>query len=153
MQVFFSPKGGCTAAIVAAVGKAKSSVLVQAYSFTSPEIVVALIAAHQRGVAVQAILDKREQYDATITTLNKYTKLAVLAAAGVPVKLDFRHLIAHNKVMVLDGATVITGSFNFTQEAESSNAENLLVIRDKQLAAAYTNNWQAHAAHSVDYVP
>jgi len=54
--------------------------------------------------------------------------------------------------MVIDGETVITGSFNFTTAAERQNAENLLVIRDKALAARYAENWQAHAAHSARYV-
>jgi phosphatidylserine/phosphatidylglycerophosphate/cardiolipin synthase-like enzyme len=59
--------------------------------------------------------------------------------------------IAHNKVMVIDGLIVITGSFNFTKAAEESNAENLLVIDDAQLAEKYAKNWQEHFAHSVPY--
>ena len=53
--------------------------------------------------------------------------------------------------MVIDGETVITGSFNFTKAAEESNAENLLVIRDATLAKKYADNWQAHARHSEPY--
>ncbi len=68
------------------------------------------------------------------------------------VKIDSEHAIAHNKVMVVDGETVITGSFNFTKAAEENNAENLLVIRDKKLAKRYAENWQEHAGHSEAYV-
>jgi phosphatidylserine/phosphatidylglycerophosphate/cardiolipin synthase-like enzyme len=57
-QAYFSPKGGCTEAIVAEISKAKSNVIVQAYSFTSEPIAAALIAAHRRGVAVAVIVDK-----------------------------------------------------------------------------------------------
>ena len=39
--------------------------------------------------------------------------------------------------MVIDGATVITGRLNFTKAAETSNAENLLVILSPELAAKY----------------
>ena len=53
--------------------------------------------------------------------------------------------------MVIDGETVITGSFNFTKAAEESNAENLLVIQDPVLAAKYLANWSAHAEHSESY--
>jgi phosphatidylserine/phosphatidylglycerophosphate/cardiolipin synthase-like enzyme len=67
---------------------------------------------------------------------------------GIPVKIDAQHAIAHNKVMVIDGETVITGSFNFTKAAEESNAENLLIIHDKKLASLYIKNWQEHAQHS-----
>jgi len=69
----------------------------------------------------------------------------------VPVRIDAKHAIAHNKVMVIDAEVVITGSFNFTRQAEQSNAENLLVIRDKLIAKRYTENWQAHADHSEPY--
>ena len=54
--------------------------------------------------------------------------------------------------MIIDGETVLTGSFNFTKAAQEKNAENLLIIRDKALAAQYTQNWDAHRAHSQLYV-
>jgi phosphatidylserine/phosphatidylglycerophosphate/cardiolipin synthase-like enzyme len=49
------------------------------------------------------------------------------------VKIDAQHTIAHNKVIIIDGETVITGSFNFTKAAEESIAENLFVILDQNL--------------------
>jgi phosphatidylserine/phosphatidylglycerophosphate/cardiolipin synthase-like enzyme len=54
--------------------------------------------------------------------------------------------------MIIDGQTVITGSFNFTKAAEENNAENLLVIRDRKLAERYTKNWREHERHSEVYV-
>jgi phosphatidylserine/phosphatidylglycerophosphate/cardiolipin synthase-like enzyme len=59
----------------------------------------------------------------------------VLANQGVPTKIDATHAIAHNKVMIIGGETVITGSFNFTKAAQARNCENLLIIRDQALAA------------------
>lgn len=58
-QVFFSPRGGCTEAIIKEIDQAKSAVFVQAYSFTSAPIAKALLNAHKRGVKVQAIQDRR----------------------------------------------------------------------------------------------
>jgi len=57
-QVYFSPRGGCTEAVVENLNKATNSVLVQAYSFTSTPIARALVNAHQRGVKVEVILDR-----------------------------------------------------------------------------------------------
>jgi len=74
-----------------------------------------------------------------------------LANQGVPTMIDANHAIAHHKVIVIDGETVLTGSFNFTKAAQEKNAENLLIIRDPALAAQYTANWQAHAQHSQPY--
>jgi phosphatidylserine/phosphatidylglycerophosphate/cardiolipin synthase-like enzyme len=54
--------------------------------------------------------------------------------------------------MIIDGETMITGSFNFTKAAEESNSENLLVIRDRKLADLYAKNWQEHERHSEGYV-
>jgi len=57
--------------------------------------------------------------------------------------------LGHRALAIIDGETVITGSFNFTTAAEQKHAENLLVIHDTVLAARYTENWRAHAAHSA----
>jgi phosphatidylserine/phosphatidylglycerophosphate/cardiolipin synthase-like enzyme len=53
--------------------------------------------------------------------------------------------------MIIDGATVLTGSFNFTTAAEDKNAENLLVVRDKKIAKKYRANWNTHFKHSDPY--
>lgn len=143
-QVYFSPKGGCTEAIVKNLDQAERYVLVQAYSFTSKPIAEALVNAHKRGVKVKVLLDKSQRN-------GKGSKLSLLAEAGIPVSIDTKHSIAHNKVMIIDGVTVITGSFNFTNAAEDKNAENLLVVRDKIIARKYRNNWNKHQQHSEPY--
>jgi phosphatidylserine/phosphatidylglycerophosphate/cardiolipin synthase-like enzyme len=144
-QAYFSPGGGCTAAIVAALDAARTRVRVQAYSFTSAPIAKALVAAARRGVKVEVILDDSQRSE-------RYSSADYLVHAGVPTWIDARHAIAHNKVMVIDGDTVITGSFNFTKAAESKNAENLLVLRNvPALAAQYEANWAQHQAHAEPY--
>lgn len=144
IKVAFSPHGGCTETIVRQLDAAQQSVLVQAYSFTSAPIARALVNAHKRGVHVEVILDKSQQSE-------KYSSADFVAHAGIPTYIDAEHAIAHNKIMIVDGRVVVTGSFNFTKSAEEHNAENLLVIHDPGLAAAYTANWKAHAAHSERY--
>jgi len=144
IEVHFSPQGGCTEAIVAEINAARSNILIQAYSFTSAPIAKAVIDAYRRGVHVEVILDRSHKTAA-------YSSADFLQHAGIPVMIDCEHAIAHNKIMIIDGQTVITGSFNFTKQAEQSNAENLLVIRDKILADQYAANWRLHAAHSEEY--
>lgn len=144
VSVYFSPRGGAQQAIVDAIGQAKETIYVQAYSFTSAPIAKALVDASRRGVNVEALLDK-SQRKAT------YTGATFLKNEGIPVWIDDKHAIAHNKVMIIDGATVITGSFNFTKAAEEKNAENLLIIRDPGLAKLYMENWERHRVHSEEY--
>ena len=145
LEVYFSPHGGCTDAIIRELNKAKTPVLVQAYSFTSAPIAKTLLNAHRRGVKVQVILDRSQG-------TRKYSSATFLYNAGIPTKIDAQHAIAHNKVMIIDGEIVITGSFNFTKAEEENNAENLLIIHDKKMASLYTKNWQEHAQRSEVYV-
>jgi phosphatidylserine/phosphatidylglycerophosphate/cardiolipin synthase-like enzyme len=142
---YFSPDGGCTDAVVAELNRAQRSVLVQAYSFTSAPIAKALSEAHQRGVDITAILDKSQRTE-------QYSAADFVLHAGIPTYIDDKHAIAHNKIMLIDGRTIITGSFNFTKQAERSNAENLLIIQDKPtLYTAYEDNFRRHLEHSVVY--
>jgi phosphatidylserine/phosphatidylglycerophosphate/cardiolipin synthase-like enzyme len=141
IQVYFSPRGGTTDAVVKTLDGAKKSILVQAYSFTSDPIAEALKRAHVRNVNVMVVLDKSQR-------TAKYTSLEYLAQAGIPVWIDSKHAIQHNKVMVIDDATVITGSFNFSKAAEERNAENLLIISNPMIAKMYTENWERCRAHS-----
>ncbi len=143
-RIFFSPEDDCTGTIVKEISKAKSSVLVQAYAFTSEEIAAALIQVHKRGIPVEIILDKS----------NRWAKSGsgdAAVQAGIATYLDSRHGVANNKVIIIDGKILITGSFNFTRAAKEKNAENLLVIRNRELAAAYLKNWTRHREHSVRY--
>ena len=143
-QVYFSPNGGCTEAIISEIEKAKTEIFVQAYSFTSVPIAKALLNAHKRGVKIEAILDKSQRKE-------KYTSATFLANAGIPTYIDAKHLIAHNKIIIIDRLTVITGSFNFTRAAEERNAENLLIIASADIAKLYLENWTEHKEHSEVY--
>jgi phosphatidylserine/phosphatidylglycerophosphate/cardiolipin synthase-like enzyme len=144
VEVFFSPRGGATEAVVEALGRATNNVLVQAYSFTSAPIAQALVAAHRRGLEIRVILDRSQRTE-------KYSEADFLKNSGMPPLIDAEHAIAHNKIMIIDDYLVITGSFNFTKAAEEENAENLLVINDPALAKQYVRNWQVHAQHSEAY--
>jgi phosphatidylserine/phosphatidylglycerophosphate/cardiolipin synthase-like enzyme len=144
VQVYFSPKGGATDAIVKTLGEAKETVLVQAYSFTSAPIAAALRDAHRRGVSVRVVLDKSQKTE-------KYSSATFLKHAGVPVWIDSKHAIAHNKIIIVDEKIVLTGSFNFSKAAEERNAENLLIIKNPEIAKLYIENWHSHKGHSEEY--
>jgi phospholipase D len=141
-QVAFSPEGICQQTILSALAAARQSVLVQAYEFTNPTIIAALLAAFSRQVRVAALLDP-------LNLTQSRSALHPLLNAGIPVLIDPVHRIAHNKVIIVDQRAVLTGSYNFTPEAEFANAENLIAVFDPVIVAAYVRNWQSHQAHSV----
>lgn len=145
--VYFSPKGGALAAIVGLVGGAQRSLDVQAYLLTTKELAGPVARAHERGVKVRVLMDKENAG-------SEYSAADYFANAGVPVFLDAEHKEAHNKVMLIDGRTIVTGSFNFTRAADEENAENLLVITGKpKLYAAYQKNFEAHLKHARPAAP
>lgn len=134
IRTCFTPPAGCGQLIVNAIDRARETILVQAYQLTSEQIVEALIRAHDRGVRVSILIDK------TGVTA-KYSKVKMLKSKEVSVAVDKVTSIAHNKVMIIDGLVVITGSFNFTDSADNRNAENVVFITDKDIANEYTKNW------------
>ena len=108
----------------------------------------ALIRAKRRGVDVRLIVD-RGQFE---QDRNDSVRVAGLASAGIPLLVDTVAGLMHNKVMVIDSQTVLTGSFNYTWGAEHRNAENLLVLHDPALAAEYLRNWNQRAAQSTPLI-
>jgi phosphatidylserine/phosphatidylglycerophosphate/cardiolipin synthase-like enzyme len=136
----------CGSFAVAQIDAARRSLLVQAYNFTEPRIVAAIIAASRRGVGVEVIVDK-------ITARQRGEGVDAVATAGIPTFVDRAPRIAHNKVMVIDGETVLTGSFNWSVSAERYNAENLLAVHSTDLARFYTANFARRRAASVTYAP
>lgn len=144
VAVGFSP-GNAEDLVVQAIDQAQKSIDVAAYSFTSRPIAAALVRAARRGAAVRAVLDRSQSTE-------RYSSATFLANAGVPVRIDNRYAIMHNKFLVIDGVTVETGSFNFTRSAARRNAENVLILRNARPAAqTYANEWQRLWAESAPY--
>lgn len=145
IHVCFTPGQDCTGEIIKILNGAKLTIYVQAYSFTSAPIAEALLNAKKRGVNVKVILDK-SQYKS-----EKYSSAKFLKNHDIPVWIDAKPAIAHNKIMIIDDQLVITGSFNFTKAAQEKNAENLLIIEDQFLAKQYLNNWRWRQSESIIY--
>lgn len=134
-NVCFTPGQNCTKMITSQIGRAKHTLYMQGYSFTSYKIARALVQAYKHGVKVKVILDK-SNFNGKNFSQAKY-----LIKHHVPVWEDSQLRIAHNKVMIFDNETVETGSFNFTYGAQHHNAENAIIIDSKPLASLYYQNW------------
>ena len=136
IQVGFSPEGSARALVLDSINHAQHSIDMMAYSFQSADIVQALVNAEKRGVVVRAVIDKKRNEGKV-----SQKAIAFAAANGVDVQLDGHYHIQHDKVMIIDGDTLETGSFNFAKSAEFANSENVLVIRDEPAVVA---QYQAH---------
>jgi phosphatidylserine/phosphatidylglycerophosphate/cardiolipin synthase-like enzyme len=130
---YFAPADNVMDKLVALVGSAGSSVYFMAFTYTHPELVKAMVERHNAGVDVQGIFENRGATQGAIVPLY---------CAGVPVKVDGNKYTMHHKVIVIDRSIVITGSFNFTETADTANDENLIVIQSPALAQLYLQEYE-----------
>lgn len=124
------------------LNSAHQSINLMGYSFTSPEVVKALIAAKRRGVDVRVVLDsKGNQGRASVAAIN------LLVNAEIEVRTVDNYRIMHDKVVIIDDVTVQTGSFNYTRAAQRSNSENVVVMwQMPEVAQVYLEHWQSRWA-------
>ena len=106
-------------------------------------IPAALIRAHDRGVDVRRVADRRAPCDLQ-------EGVHALAAAGIPVWIDARARIAHEKALIIDRGVTIMGSYNWSKAA-ASNSEDLNVVTSPEVAEVYARHWQARQAVSVRF--
>ncbi|MGH7930949.1 MAG: phospholipase D family protein [Candidatus Binatia bacterium] len=133
VQACFSPQGRCSGHLLREIGQAKKELLVAVYAFTSDELAGALAQAKKRGVAVRVIID-REFDGRTERSKGKFLeaqKIPVRRLSGIKPSMPSKDAgLMHQKFAVIDRKNVFTGSYNWTQSAESLNDENLLLFRD-----------------------
>ena len=132
--------------LVNVINSANSSLDIAIYSLTKPDIVDAIAAAANRGVAVRVITDREESGD-------KYQakELLVLSNAGIPIKINSHKGLMHLKVTIADDKTVTTGSYNYTDEATYDNDEVLVIINDQNIAQNWDNEFQSMWTDETDY--
>ena len=144
---FIPAEQDCFTQIVAAIDAARREIRVQAYGFTAPDVIGALVEAKQRGVDVQIVLDKSDERQ------RSDSGAIAMARVGVPVWIDRRAAIAHNKVIIIDDHLVISGSANYTRAAGSRNAENVMFTWSPEVAGWFLENWASRRAASSPYLP
>ena len=136
IRTCFTPDEPCDRFIVEQIVSAKETIDVQAYRFTNKSIADAIFFAKNRGVKIRLILDKTAK-----------PEMQYFFSKGISPTIDAQVHIAHNKVMIIDNRVVITGSFNFTENA-LKNAENVLIINSDDIASTYENNFRKRLSQS-----
>jgi phosphatidylserine/phosphatidylglycerophosphate/cardiolipin synthase-like enzyme len=127
---YFSPDDGVLRRLVELVNGAQESVRFLAFSFTSSELAEALDAAQARGVDVVGVMDEGQ-------LSNTGGQFDYFRQAGIDVRVDPDDSNLHDKLLIIDGRVVVTGSYNFSNNAELRNDENTLVIYDAGIADQY----------------
>ena len=136
-SVCFSPGGNCATQIAAVIASANVSIHMMIYTFTNTALATALVQAEQRGVDVKIVMDGSEAASDNLAVE------AVLNQGGVPLRIySPPNGIVHDKVAIVDGKIVITGSYNWSYSANDYNDENLLILHSTTLASQYEADFQ-----------
>ncbi len=130
--VYFSPEDQVQDVLVQLISGARSSVYFLAYSFTSDPLGEIIRQRAAQGVKVAGVMDADQ------VSANLGTEFDAFRADGLAVRLDNNPGQMHEKMIIIDGQTVVAGSYNFTRSASTSNDENLVIIQDPQIAAQCT---------------
>jgi len=136
IENYFSPDDGVAAHVLTVLQSARTSIDFMAFTFTRTDFTDVMIAKAHAGVTVQGVFEKRQIDAGSDSAWN------ALTTAGLDVREDGNPDTMHNKVIVVDGQIVVMGSYNFTKAAEQDNDENVLIIHNPEIAAAYTADWQ-----------
>ena len=130
VATYFSPGSDTISPLLREIKSAEKSIHFMAFSFTHDRLGNAMRDRFKSGVDVRGVFEARQ--------VDQYSEYEKLEAAGLPVIKDRNSGAMHHKVIVVDEETVITGSYNFSKNAEERNNENLLIIKgNREIAAAY----------------
>lgn len=136
VECYFAPEDKPEKEILAEIAAARSSIDFMAFSFTSEPIAEAMAAQMGRGVRVRGLFETRNAGD-------RYSRDDFLAGRGAEIRHDRNPYTMHHKVIIIDGATVVTGSYNFSKSAETKNDENVLILHSPALVQRYTEEFEA----------
>jgi phosphatidylserine/phosphatidylglycerophosphate/cardiolipin synthase-like enzyme len=136
IEVYFSPDDGVQARLVDLVNSANRSIYFMAFSFTADEIGDAVRSRAREGVRVAGVMEGEQ------VNSNAGTEFDAFQQAGLDVLRDGNNGQMHHKVMIIDENTIIFGSYNFTNSAETRNDENLIVVFNEGIASRFMEEFQ-----------
>jgi phosphatidylserine/phosphatidylglycerophosphate/cardiolipin synthase-like enzyme len=133
-RAYFSPGEACLSAILGELGRARRAADICVFTITDDRIARAILEAHARRVRVRIITDNDKQYDGG-------SDIGRLRGAGIALKVDETEHHMHHKFVIVDGATLLNGSYNWTRSASAFNEENLIVSSEAGLVAAFSGRF------------
>jgi phosphatidylserine/phosphatidylglycerophosphate/cardiolipin synthase-like enzyme len=131
VNVYFSPDDQAARHLVELISSAQESIYFMAYSFTANDLGAAIVERAQAGITVAGVMDEGQ------INSNKGTEYDPFIQAGINVFKDGNSGLMHHKVIIIDRKIVITGSYNFSKSAETTNDENVLVVFSPEIASLY----------------
>jgi phosphatidylserine/phosphatidylglycerophosphate/cardiolipin synthase-like enzyme len=152
-HAYFSPEDDLRSLLISLINAERKSIRFAIYTFTDAAIVQALLQAAQRGVAIEALVDRSYGHD-------KYSKVCKLANARIPVWVyqtsanEREAGLMHNKFCLFEEnsekkSLLWTGSYNFTNRASSKNQENIIILDTSSIIEAFSGYFERLKSHSL----
>mgnify|MGYP000122185702 CR=1 FL=1 len=142
IQILFASEDKAISHLIPLVEAAQKDIRIMAFSFTHDALGKAVLARAQAGVDVQSIFETRGSETA-------YSELTILFCAGYPARQDGNPGTFHHKVLVIDDEIVVTGSLNFSDNADTGNDENVVIITNKEIATLYLQEFERRWAEAT----
>lgn len=136
IDTYFSPDDGVQAILLDILDTAQESIYFMAFSFTTDSLGDVIRNRAREGVTVAGVMDDEQVASNTGTEFDPFQQ------AGLDVYRDGNAGQMHHKIMILDENTVIFGSYNFSNSAETRNDENLIVIYNEEIAKLFIAEFQ-----------
>ena len=145
IQILFSPEDKAISHIIPYVQAAKTSIQFLAFTYTQDQLGNAMIDRKKAGVDVRGVFE-------STGSDTEYSEMIPLYCAQAPVRQDGNPAFMHHKVIIIDGHIVVTGSLNFTDNADQQNNENVLIVDNADIARLYMQEFQRvwDAGHDPD---
>jgi phosphatidylserine/phosphatidylglycerophosphate/cardiolipin synthase-like enzyme len=138
IENYFAPEDQVAGKILPVLREAQRSIFFMAFAFTRRDFADTLLERAADGVNVRGVFETRQ----IAAGADQGWSLLTLGGLAANVRQDGNPYTMHHKVIIVDEATVVTGSFNFSRNADESNDENVLIIHSPDIAAAYLAEWE-----------
>ncbi|MEW5958504.1 MAG: phospholipase D-like domain-containing protein [Chloroflexota bacterium] len=130
IETCFAPEDHCAGQLIERVRQARQNIRFMAFSFTHTDLGEAVRQQAGQGVTVQGVFETRGSE-------TKFSEFGAMQRQGLDVWQDGNPYTLHHKVFILDEQTVVLGSFNFSDNADTANDENMLVIHNADIAGQF----------------
>jgi len=146
VSILFASEGNVIEAVANEVLAADSDVRFMTFVFSSDSLAEAMLQKIDEGINIQGVFENRN-------STASWSQMPPLHCAGAHMRQDGNRYVLHHKTIIIDDDTVVTGSFNFSGNASQSNDENLMIIKNKDIAALYIEEWQRMWDNAEDLEP
>ncbi|MEM7114288.1 MAG: phospholipase D-like domain-containing protein [Chloroflexota bacterium] len=137
VENYFAPEKELAPVIARTIASAQDEILFMTFTFTNDQIGEALLGRADAGTTVRGV------FETTGSELD-FSYYVIMQEAGLPnveVRQDGNNRIMHHKVIIVDRETVIFGSFNFSDNANRRNDENIIIVRDPTFTSFFVEEF------------